>query len=228
MQLAQLLGQHLGRRAHEQIVRLLVHREQRDLAQVLGPDQQHDDAVDAGRHAAVRRRAVLEGAVEAAETRLDLGLAEPSDLEGLHHRIGAVVTHRARRDLEAVADDIVLVRLDLEAVLVALCGFQRREAALGHRERVVREVDLLVLLVPLVEREVDDPGEREFALVDELQLRADARARFAGELVELVRVAGGEEHRVAIAKTKLRRDSVRSGPMFLAMGPAASLSRQKI
>ena len=34
--------------------------------------QQHDDAVDAGRHAAVRRRAVAEGVQHAAELPLDL------------------------------------------------------------------------------------------------------------------------------------------------------------
>src|SRR6476620_5393758 len=37
-----------------------------------------------------------------------------------------------------------------------------------HRERVVREVDLLFFFVPLVHREVDDPGEFEAILVDQL------------------------------------------------------------
>ena len=94
------------------------------------------------------------------------------------------------------------------------------------------EVDLLLLLVPLVHREVDDPGQRELVLVDQLQLRADLRARLAGELVELLRVAGGEEHGIADlqAKLLLDRPPARSGPMFLATGPAppSSPSRQKM
>ena len=77
-QFAKLLRRRRRRRVHQQVLGLLVHREQRDLAQVLRADQQHDDAVDAGRHAAMRRRAILEGAVEAAEALLD-GLAVQPD-----------------------------------------------------------------------------------------------------------------------------------------------------
>ena len=45
--------------------------------------QQHDDAVDAGRQAAVRRRAVAEGVEHAAELLLDHLGAVAGDLEGL-------------------------------------------------------------------------------------------------------------------------------------------------
>jgi hypothetical protein len=68
-----------------------------------------------------------------------------------------MVADAARGDLEAVADDVVLERLDRQRILV----LQRIDAALRHRERVVREVDLLVVLVVLVHREVDDPAQRE-------------------------------------------------------------------
>ena len=54
-------------RAHHQVFGALVHREEHDLAQILLARQQHDDAVDARRDAAMRRRAALEGAVHAAE-----------------------------------------------------------------------------------------------------------------------------------------------------------------
>src|SRR5262245_55989019 len=57
MQLAQLLGRDLGRRTHHQILGALVHRKEYDFAQVLFPAEQHHDAVDAGRDAAVGRRA---------------------------------------------------------------------------------------------------------------------------------------------------------------------------
>src|SRR6266545_7691103 len=60
MQLPELLRRDLGRRTHEEVFGLLVHGEQHDLAQVLLAGEQHDDAVDAGRDAAVRRRAVLQ------------------------------------------------------------------------------------------------------------------------------------------------------------------------
>jgi hypothetical protein len=49
-----------------------------DLAQVGGAAQKHHDAIDAGRHAAMRRGAVLECAVHAAEAFDHVGLAIPA------------------------------------------------------------------------------------------------------------------------------------------------------
>ena len=172
MQLAQLLRRGLRRGAHQQVHRLLVHREHRHLAQVLRADQQHDDAVDAGRHAAMRRRAVLEGPVEAAETLLDRLARQAAHLERLDHGLGQMVADAARGDLEAVADHVVLERLDVQRILAV----QRIDPALRHRERVVREVDRLGFLVPFVEREIDDPAQLEAVAVDQVELLAGPRA----------------------------------------------------
>src|SRR5690242_9383766 len=62
VELAQLLHGDRARRVHHQILGLLVHREEDDLADVRLAGEQHDDAVDAGGGAAVRRRAIFEGA----------------------------------------------------------------------------------------------------------------------------------------------------------------------
>ena len=51
------LARDLARRVHHQILGLLVHREEHDLADVGLVGEQHDDPVDARRRAAVRRRA---------------------------------------------------------------------------------------------------------------------------------------------------------------------------
>ena len=117
VKLAQLLRRRRRRRAHQQVLGALVHREQRDLAQVLLARQQHHDAVDARRHAAVRRRAVLEGAVHAAETLDHRLLAVAGDLERLHHRLGAMVADAAGGQFVAVAGDVVLERLDRQRIL---------------------------------------------------------------------------------------------------------------
>jgi hypothetical protein len=69
--------------------------------------------------------------------------------------------HRAGRQLDAVADDIVLKTQDVERIL----ALQRLEPALGHGERVVAEVEHAGLRVALVHREIDDPGELEPPLV---------------------------------------------------------------
>src|SRR5690606_5973328 len=90
-------------------------------------------------------------------------------------------------------------RLDRQRLLAV----QRVYAALRHGERVVAEVDPLLVLVPLVEREVDDPAEREAVAVDEVQLLARPGTGRAGEGHELLRVAGDEEAGVAIGEAEL-------------------------
>ncbi len=59
------------------------------------------------------------------------------------------------------------------------------------------EVDLLLLLVPFVHREIDDPAERELIAVDQAEVRADLGARQAGECDNVLRLAGNEKHRIA-------------------------------
>ena len=72
MELLEPPVRHRRGRLHHQILGLLVHREQGDLADIGLIGQQHHDAVDAGRRAAVRRRAELERVQHAAEPGLDL------------------------------------------------------------------------------------------------------------------------------------------------------------
>ena len=115
MQFAELLGRGFGRRAHQQILGLLVHREQRDLAQVLDAAEQHHDAVDAGRHAAVRRRAEFQRPDHAAEAVVHHLLAVARNAEGLVHDLGLVVADGAGADLEAVANHVVLIGLERES-----------------------------------------------------------------------------------------------------------------
>ena len=93
----------------------------------------------------------------------------------------------------------------------------------------MREVDLLVFLVPFVEREVDDPRERELIFLDELQLVADAVARDAGELIKVCRIARDEEDGIASLQAVLSTIEVAAlaisialgSPRFLATGPWA-------
>src|SRR3954469_10435449 len=151
----------------------------------------------------MRWRAVLEGAVHAAEALDHVLLAIAGDLERLHHGFRSVVADAARGDLVTVAGDIVLERLDGQRVL----RLQRLQAPLRHRERVVREVDLLVFLVVLVHREVDDPGEFEALLVDQVQLLAELGAGKTCKFPELLRITGDEEGGIALLQAELRADS---------------------
>ena len=74
----------------------------------------------------------------------------------------------------------------------------------------MREVDL-ALVIGLVHREIDDPGELELGLVGQAQLFADHVARTACDALKTRRRAAEEEGRIALAQTQLRAD--RLGPL---------------
>src|SRR4030095_7555703 len=120
-----------------------------------------------------------------------------------------VIADGARGQLDAVADDVVLKGEDVEGVH-AVEGI---EAALRHGEGVVREVDLVLLLVPLIHREIHDPAELESVLIDEIELASHPIARLAREFVELLLPAGDEENRVPDAELELATNG------FAALGP---------
>ena len=132
--------------------------------------QQHDDPVDSRGDSAVRRRAVAEGVDHPGEFGVDDFLAVSGEGERLVHRLGAVITDRARGDFVAVADEVVLIGENRQRVLL----FERLQPALRHRKRIVRKLDGLGLLVHLVHRVIDDPGEFEDVLFDEIEKASDA------------------------------------------------------
>ena len=70
---------------HHQILGSLGHREGDDLADVRLVREQHDDAVDPGGRATMRRGAELERAQHAAEARLHLFGPVAGDAEGVRH-----------------------------------------------------------------------------------------------------------------------------------------------
>ena len=85
-------------------------REHGDFAQIFLARQQHHDAVDARRGAAMRRRAIAEGIQHAAEVGFGFLARIARDLERLQHHLGIVVADGAGRQFIAVADDVVLDR----------------------------------------------------------------------------------------------------------------------
>src|SRR5690606_1105625 len=80
-------------------------------------------------------------------------------------------------------------------------------------ERVMAEVDALLVLVPLVEREIDNPAQFETFSVDETEFLTRPRTRRTGKARELRRISGGEETRISGLQAKLPTNGL--GP-FLA------------
>src|SRR5262249_21675624 len=203
VQLAQLLGRDLRRRAHHQILGALVHRKEHDFAQILFPAEQHDDAVDAGRNPAVRRCTKRKRAQHAAELLLQRVLAVAGDGKRLAHDVWAVITDGAGGQFDAVADDVVLDRLDAKCCL-RIRLVERKKCVNGivrHGKRIMGEIDLLLLLVPFVHREIDDPAKIEAVLCNPVQFLGHFRTRESSELIDIDWSSHYKEYSVAIDKT---------------------------
>src|SRR5208283_304099 len=106
---------------------------------------------------AMWRRAILKRAVHAAEFLQKHILAIAREREGLFHNVRAMVPDRTGRKLHAIADDVILKSLDAEdGFLVGWIKPNKRfRIEIRHRKRVMRKVDFLIVLVPLIHWEID-------------------------------------------------------------------------
>ncbi len=195
MDFPQVLGVGGRGRTHHQVLGLLVHGEHDDFANVGLVGQQHHHAVDPRRNAAMGRGAEFQGAEHAAKTVFDLFRAIAGDLEGLVHDFRQVVPNGARGQLITVADDVVLIPQHIEGFIV----LQRRQAALGHGKRVVREVQFLLRLAPFIHGVIDDPAETKGIRLDDIQILANLQARQTCQVRGFRCLAGGEEQAVAVS-----------------------------
>src|SRR5690606_25323590 len=119
-----------------------------------------------------------------------------------------VVTDRAGGKLHAIADNVVLEGSDAENFLFIIRAELQElvERIVRHGEGVMREVDLLLLLIPLEHGEVHDPAELEDTLFHKAKLGADARARETGKACKLRGHTGHEEDGIAFLEAKLGAD----------------------
>src|SRR5215472_9187684 len=146
----------------------------------------------------MRRRPVFKSIEHARETGFDLCGRISGDGEGLVHDVRAMVADRSRRQLDPVADDVILVGGDCQGIVLFECG----KTALRHRERVVAEYDFPGFLADFVHWEVNDPAEAVPALLDEIQLARNTGTGLAGEPFRLDLGAGGEKNDIASTQSR--------------------------
>ena len=153
IQLVELRLVDVARGVEHHVAAGVVLREGDVVADRLRAAEQRAQTVETERKAAVRGRSVLEGVHQEAETLLRLFRREAQQLEHLGLQFRVVDTDRAAADLGAVADEVVGVGPHATGVVVqVLYVFE-----LGRGERMVHGVVTLGLVVPLEQREVDDP-----------------------------------------------------------------------
>src|SRR3546814_15726982 len=116
-----------------------------------------DLPVDSRRRAAMRRRAELERIDHAGEIGVHILAAVSGDPERLVHNLRLVVPDRARRQPHAIADDVVLVRQDIERVL----GFQRLQLTLRHREMTLAQICFFLFRFIYIHSNIDDQDKAD-------------------------------------------------------------------
>src|SRR5262249_59248741 len=94
---------------------------------------------------------------------------------------------------------------------LAVGGIEREEVLdrhVRHGEWVVGEVYSLLLLIPFVHGEIDDPAEFEAVFGDQAELFADPAARGTRKLGGGRRLVGGQEHTIARTQSGLSSESL--------------------
>ncbi len=197
MKLAKLLHGSRGRRAHHEILSALIHGKRDDLADVVLAGEQHHHSVNSWCNSAMRRCTIFERRYHAAELLVHGLRRIASDAKRLVHDLRIVVPDRATRQLIPVAHDVILVCEDIQRIL----SLKSLHAALRHRERIVRELDLACLFVEFIEREIDDPAEAIHPLFDQVQIAAQLAPQLTGYARGIRLGRAYEEHNVTGSHT---------------------------
>ena len=108
-----------------------------------------------------------------------------------------MVTYCAGGQLHAVAYDVVLISQDLQRIH----GIQCFQAALGHRERIVGESDLLRLGIQLKHREIVHIAETVSILLDQIQLLAQLGTDMTCIVVRLILFVRNKEDGISGRKS---------------------------
>ena len=218
MQFLQPRRRDLGRRAHHQILALLVQREQDHLADVRLVGEQHHDAVDAWRRAAMRRSAVAEGVQHAAEPCFHFLRLIAGDLEGAHHDV--------RADGCGSRPDDSSMPLHTMSYWNALMVsgswvFSASSPPCGMLNGLwLKSICLVSSFSSYIGKSVIQQNRNAPFSISPRSLPSRVRTS-AGEFRRLVALAGGEEHRIAGLQRRTPRGLPRraSGSRLRAIGP---------
>ena len=108
-----------------------------------------------------------------------------------------MVTYCAGGEFHTVAYDVVLISQDLQRIH----GVQCFQTALGHRERIVGESDLLRLGIQLKHREIVHIAETVSILLDQIQLLAQLSTDMTGIVVRLILFVRNKEDGISGRKS---------------------------
>ncbi len=161
MQLFQLLRLNGRGRICHHIASCLILGEGDHFADVGFVREEHDEAVNARRHAAVRGSAVFKSFEHVTELGLNIFIAHPKHLEHLHLDVAAMNADRARSRLISIADHIVRVGCHCARVCVKLVEVFH----LWHGKRMMLRLPSFGFFVIREEWKVHDPCKSHHVFV---------------------------------------------------------------
>ena len=156
----------------------------------------------------MRRRSILERRDHPLELLIDDRSVVACNLKSLVHDLRLVIADRTRRQLDPVADDVVLISQDVQRIH-CLQGFH---LPLRHRKWIVTEYHSLLDFIPLVHREIYNPTELERVLLNQSQLRSNPCPDQPSKLRCSRRLVACKKHPVVRSKPHLGhqlRDAIR-------------------
>src|ERR1700676_4032510 len=169
-QQVQLVGIHIRRRFSHQILGLRGFWEGDHFANRLLAREQRDDAVNAQRDAAVRRRSVGQGVQKKSESVAQLFLAEAQRPKDSLLDVLLMNSNAAGAQFRAIEDEVVALRAHRQAHFIGGV-LQFRNIFLDDPGKgMLRADDRLVGPTPFKQRESGDPQEFPAICGDEFQL----------------------------------------------------------
>lgn len=192
----------LRRRENKKIKRMMVNREERDLKKVIREEKKNDEKVDEGRNEEMRRRKILEGKVKEEEKILKVMMDEKKIIERIENELRKMVKDREGGNLKKIEEEIVMIGINLKRVNV----LKRINEKMRNGERIMRKVDIIVVIVKLVEREIDNKRKLKKVEIEEIKLLEWEGEGIEWEFVEIGRKERKEEEGIEVLKENMIED----------------------
>lgn len=192
----------LRRRENKKIKRMMVNREERDLKKVIREEKKNDEKVDEGRNEEMRRRKILEGKVKEEEKILKVMMDEKKIIERIENELRKMVKDREGGNLKKIEEEIIMIGINLKRVNV----LKRINEKMRKGERIMRKVDIIVVIVKLVEREIDNKRKLKKVEIEEIKLLEWEGEGIEWEFVEIGRKERKEEEGIEVLKENMIED----------------------
>ncbi len=117
-----------------------------------------------------------------------------------------MVADGTRADFVAVHDHVILVSHNSKFLFVGRCRGQRLSTTAWHTERVVTEVNFLIVCVPFVERKINNPGQSDDVRIFQVKMIGKVGTQATKHFIDHGAFVSAKEDGIAIPRAHFRFD----------------------